>query len=99
MSILKGICENGNYVPRYLTMIEQKLQELMSNIESSIDGTFDDEVLSILVSLMKHSNTLTGLVRTMLPLFPTYFTKKQGVLSNLFVLLNYVFIHGVEHLK
>ncbi|EAR89296.3 hypothetical protein TTHERM_00371110 (macronuclear) [Tetrahymena thermophila SB210] len=100
MSIIKGICENKNYMPQFIVMIEGKLNEIILRIGNNpISANFDDDLLLILLSMIKHSNKLTELTKSMLPLFPNFFQKNNGVLSNMFQALNYVFIHGSDYLK
>ncbi|KAL4446620.1 hypothetical protein ABPG74_005558 [Tetrahymena malaccensis] len=100
MSIIKGICENKNYMPQFIVMIEGKLNEILVRIGNNpISASFDDDLLLILLSMIKHSNKLTELTKSMLPLFPNFFQKNNGVLSNMFQALNYVFIHGSDYLK
>ena len=84
MSIIKGICENKHYVPASLGLIEQSLKGIISKMEHPINSSFDDDLLLIILSIIKHSNSLSDLTKATLPLFPAFFQKKEGILSNMF---------------
>jgi hypothetical protein len=60
------------------------LKGIIGKMEQPINSSFDDDLLLIILAIIKHSKSLSDLTKATLPLFPAFFNKKDGILSNMF---------------
>lgn len=79
-----------------LTQLENVLEPLVSYIKNPLRIEFDDEIIILLVSLMKNTKIISNLSRLVFPYLQACLDKEEGLSDELLELLNLYILYDTE---
>jgi len=97
-NILRLICENKNYIINYHKELEEIFKELYEYLKNPKKIEFDEDLVMMLTSIIKHINSVSVYTLELLQHLPKFLKKSKGLMLDLFDFMNQLLNHGGEQL-
>ena len=93
-NIIRTVTDNALYVTKYILILEEILDPLFEFMKSPSKIDFDEDIILIMTSFIKHLKTLPRSALILLPELPKYLKKSKGLLLDLYELINQYIVYG-----
>ncbi len=88
--------DNQTYMAKMREPFEEALKPIFRFVSEPQSITFEDDILLLLKSMIKKSQSVTPIMWEMFDHFPKLLTKSRGQLGDLLDTLNSFMIHGKD---
>jgi hypothetical protein len=95
-NILRAICENQEFIPKFLNEIDNLLLPVLSMIEQPVILEFEDDIIEILNSTVSLSKRVSPNLAKVVYLFPSIAKKFDQKAAQLYTAYNVLLQYGIE---
>lgn len=93
-NIIRTLTDNATYVTKYIIVLEEILEPLFDHMKAPSKIDFDEDIILIMTSFIKHLKALPKSALALLPELPKYLKKSKGLLLDLYELVNQYIVYG-----
>jgi hypothetical protein len=97
-NIIRHICDNKVYVTTYHKEFEQIFKELYDYLKNPKKIEFDEDLVMMLTTTIKHLNAVSPYTLEMLTYLPKFLKKSRGLMLDLFEFMNQLLYYGNDAL-
>lgn len=93
-NIIRTVTDNATYVTKYILIVEEILEPLFDHMKAPSKIDFDEDIVLIMTSFIKHLKSLPNSSLGLLPELPKYLKKSKGLMLDLYELINQYIVYG-----
>lgn len=97
-NILRLVCDNKDYILSFHEALESIFKELYDYLKNPKKVEFDEDLVLMLTTCMKHSGKVTNLTFEMLQHMTKFLKKNKGLMLDLYEFMNQIIVNGYSYL-